>query len=123
MNGENGSAKENTPATGPSANGDAEHDDSDDEENAAPEAGATGGGLLGAPTSVMGTRQLTRMNFFLFFINSGKEEEEAQAKEEEGRREGPDRTPKGPSHHPLPQQPISRRRDRRVQERQCLPYD
>lgn len=46
MNGENGSAKANPSASGPSGTGDAENeeDDSDKEdENAAPEAGATGG--------------------------------------------------------------------------------
>lgn len=46
MNGENGSAKANQAANGPSATGDAENEDDDsdkEDENGAPDAGATGG--------------------------------------------------------------------------------
>lgn len=46
VNGENGSAKANQAANGPSATGEAENEDDDsdkEDENGAPEAGATGG--------------------------------------------------------------------------------
>lgn len=81
MNGENGSAKVNAPATGPSANGDAENEDSDDDkedENEAPEGGAAGGGLLTCCELLRSVRDriLMWMDFFSL-LDSGEEKEEA----------------------------------------------
>ena len=92
VNGQTAAGKADAPAAGQTETGEAEDDSDDDKEEGAgaPEAGASGG-MLRSHFFYLPLLRTTsaRANKRTLKSYSRKEEEEAQAQEEEGRRQGP----------------------------------